>query len=103
MTKDELPFGPFLNVPAALIHPIGFNCPLCHKPVRRFGIQTPTVVPRMLIHACGCGPSVATWEDESPVSLKTWRKTIALARRAKVDVVMFNGGKDTPPGFSSFN
>jgi hypothetical protein len=101
---DEVAFGPFANVPVKLIHPVGFDCPLCHKPVRKFGVQTPYGVPRMIFHTCACGPSVATWEDESqPGTAGRWRRIIKLARRAGVGLVMFNGNKDTPAGFQSFN
>jgi hypothetical protein len=98
----EVPFGPFLNVPAGLIHPAGFSCPLCGQPVRRFGLKTP-IVPRIMIHACGCGPSIVTWEDERSPTIKTWSFNINFARKANVDVVMFNGGKETPPDFQGLN
>jgi hypothetical protein len=104
-TKEQkVAFGPFTNVPFKLIHPAGFNCPLCGQLVKCFGIQTPTAVPRMMIYSCGCGSSVVTWEDErQPTSAKHWRRNIQLAHRANVGVVVFNGGKDTPPGFQGIN
>jgi hypothetical protein len=98
----EIPFGPFKNVPVKLIHPAGFDCPLCRQPVKRFGLQTP-IVPRIMIHACECGPGVATWEDEQNPTIKTWPDTIQLARLTDAGIVIFNGGKETPANFQGTN
>src|SRR5262245_26253691 len=78
----EVAFGPFAAVPVELIHPAGFDCPLCRQPVKRFGIQTPALVPRIMIHSCGCGPSITTWEDESQPTIRIWKNNIETARIA---------------------
>src|SRR5262249_43526674 len=93
--EQEVPFGPFTNVPLKLIHPVGFDCPVCKTPVRRFGAVVPNRIVRVIIYTCGCAKSVVCWEDEQqPGTAKRWRKIIKVARRASVDVVIFNGGKD---------
>jgi hypothetical protein len=97
-------FGPFRNVPVELIRPAGFNCPICREPVRRAGLPVPGLVPRMMFYQCGCVLSVVCWEDEKqPGGPVLWRQNVRLARAARAQVVIFNGGKDTPRDFQGVN
>ncbi len=98
----EVALGPF-NVPVELISLTGFDCPRCRQTVRRAGQAMPGLVARMMIYACGCGPAVGVWEDECAPTAITWQATIAMALAAGVGLVIFHGGKETPPGFSGAN
>jgi hypothetical protein len=101
---EETGFGPFANVPVDLIRSAGFDCPVCKTPVRRFGVVVPHLLPRALIYNCGCGKSIVCWEDElQPSCVEHWRENVELARQVNVEVVVFNGGKETPPDFQSVN
>jgi len=97
-------FGPFANVPVKLIRPAGFDCPICKTPVRRFSAVVPYLIPRAMIYTCTSGKSIVCWEDESqPSGPEQWAENLALARARNVDVIVFNGGKNTPPDFSRIN
>jgi hypothetical protein len=96
-------FGPFTNIPSNDIHEAGFKCYTCRQSVRRFKAVVPHLLPRMVFYSCRCG-SVAVWEDESqPASSKTWRFNMTLLAKAGVDIVIFNGGRETPAGFQGIN
>jgi hypothetical protein len=97
-------FGPFADIPAKSIHPAGFDCPVCKNPVCRFGAVVPNLIPRVMIYACGCGKSICCWEDElQPGGPEHWAENLALARAKDVEVLVFNGGKDTPSDLSRTN
>jgi hypothetical protein len=89
------PFGPSVNIPCELVKSAGFGCRICHRPVERFAQVVPPVIPRMIFHACRCG-CVVTWEDEAQVTRQAWRWLVRLLQRRGVDIVMFNGGKESP-------
>lgn len=100
----EVKFGPFLNVPAQFIHEVGWACPVCQTPVQRAGLPVPNLLPRLMLYACACGASVTCWEDElQPSGPEHWRHNLELANAAEAGLVMFSGGKDTPPDFQAHN
>jgi hypothetical protein len=94
--------GPLL-VPLEMIKPAGFICKYCRAPVRVVRQVVPFLVPRVCVYACDCGPGVTVWEDQSNPDAKTWARAMATAREARVDMIVFNGGRDTPPEFSGLN
>lgn len=94
--------GPFL-VPSELIKPAGFCCKSCRHPVRVVRQMVPLLLPRICIFACGCGVGVAVWEDECQPTENTWRLNMELARKTGAGMLIFNGGKDTPPEFQGRN
>jgi hypothetical protein len=96
------PFGPFQSIPSAEIRFAGWPCKRCRRPVRKFGAVVPLLIPRMMFFACKCG-TVAAWEDERQPSQKTWTNSVQLLKDSGVAVVVFNGGKDTPPEFQGLN
>jgi hypothetical protein len=100
MTKE--PFGPFREIPSDQIRFAGWPCPRCRKPVRKFGQVIPMLVPRMMFYGCRC-VTVSVWEDEFQCGPKTWPRNVALAKRTGAGLLIFNGGRDTPPGFSGIN
>jgi hypothetical protein len=89
------PFGPFVNIPGELIKSAGFGCRSCHRTVEQFAQAVPPVIPRMIFHACACG-TVVTWEDEAQVTRRSWRGLMKLLQKSSADVLMFNGGKESP-------
>jgi hypothetical protein len=95
-------FGPFLNVPSAAIGRAGFRCDSCRKPVRLFRQAVPTLVPRMVFYACRCG-TIVVWEDERQPTQAIWPMLFELLRRSGAGVLIFNGAKETPPGFTGIN
>jgi hypothetical protein len=96
-------FGPFLNVPSADIQRSGFDCHGCGKPVRRLRKVVPFLVARIVFYSCQCG-TVVVWEDErQPKDAQHWAQNIRLLKKAHVEVIVFNGNKETPPGFSGIN
>jgi hypothetical protein len=95
-------FGPFLNVPSAAIRRAGFKCDSCRRPVRVFRHPLPMLVPRMVFYACRCG-TIVVWEDERQPTQGNWRMNVELLRRSGAGVLIFNGAKETPPGFTGIN
>jgi hypothetical protein len=102
MNRAEEAFGPFLNVPSAAIQRAGFKCDRCGKPVRVFRHALPILVPRVSIYNCKCG-SVICGEDEEQLTQAIWQMNVELLRRSGAEVVIFNGAKETPPGFTGIN
>jgi hypothetical protein len=97
------PFGPFTNIPCDDIKTAGFHCPKCRKPVEKFAMMLPAMVPRMIFYSCRCG-TVTVWEDESqPENSEIWSWNVDLLRKHKVHLVMFNGDKPLSPGFAGQN
>jgi hypothetical protein len=95
-------FGPFIKVPSEQIQPAGWKCKICRKPVRRFKQIVPVLIPRLVIHACKCGTAVC-WEDEQNPNKKNWLSIIDLLKGTDTQIVIFNGDKETPPGFQGVN
>jgi hypothetical protein len=94
-------FGVFSNVPEDLIVEVGFQCPICSRPVRRVGLATPELVPRMMY---GCSVAVACWEDErQPRDSEHWSWNVELGKKHGAGMVMFNGNKPLPPEFQGRN
>jgi hypothetical protein len=102
METDTRTFGPFQNVPAEQIRSTGFVCGHCKRPVEMLAQSTPNLAPRMIFRACRCG-TVVVWEDETQATEKTWWHSVKLMRKARVNVVMFNGAKPTTPEFQGVN
>jgi hypothetical protein len=102
--KDEtVQLGAFL-VPSELIKRAGFACRSCGEQVKVVRQGFPQVVaPRLCAFACDCGATVVVWEDERQPTRRTWAVTMKLARRTGAEVLIFNGNKSTPPGFSGCN
>src|SRR5258708_1925709 len=95
-------FGPFLAIASRQIHHAGWSCRHCRQPVRRFATAVPDLFPRILFFACRCG-CVATFEDERRPTKKTWPDCVRLLKNSGAGMVVFNGGKDIPPGFQGLN
>ena len=58
----------------------------------------------MMFYACGCGGTIAVWEDEKqPKDAAHWAQNLKLLKKAGVDLVCFNGNKPTPSSFSGIN
>jgi hypothetical protein len=96
-------FGPFIEVPSHLVRKVGFTCPTCRNPLERLAQVVPYLVPRVVLTACDCG-CVVTWEDEHQVkSRRGWQELVGFMKRTGMDVIIFNGNRPTPPGFSGIN
>jgi hypothetical protein len=96
------PFGPFTNVPSDQIQFAGFPCCRCRKPVRRFGVVIPGLIPRAMFYGCRCG-NVMVWEDERQPTAAIWLSNLDLLKDTDCELAIFNGGKETPPGFQGIN
>lgn len=103
MSAGSENFGPFANVPSADIHPAGFACRVCRRPVRVLRRHIPLLVARMCFFQCGCGPTTVVWEDENQPNARVWPKNIRLARRTGAEVLIFNGDRELSPGFGGMN
>jgi hypothetical protein len=91
-------------VPPDLIKKAGFSCRSCCKQVTVVRQGFPHVVaPRLCAYTCPCGPTVVVWEDERQPTRRSWSITLKLARKSGAEVLIFNGNKPTPPGFSGIN
>jgi hypothetical protein len=103
MKPKSKPFGPFVDIPSSDIHPAGFRCYLCSRPVRVLRHVMPYGVIRMCFYSCRCGPSIIVWEDEKQPTAQIWPKNIELARKTKADMVIFNGERPLSEDFQGIN
>jgi hypothetical protein len=102
MKPDVAEDGPFL-VPRDDIELAGFDCKLCKEPVRVAKRIVKYRVSRSCAYACGCGPAVIVMEDQPQPSQRNWHRTIKVARKNRVDVVVFGTDKPTSLRFSGLN
>ena len=103
MKGEKVLHGAFV-VPRELVKTAGFNCRICGEQVTVIRQGFPEVlVPRVCAYTCGCDVTVIVWEDERQPTRRTWPITMKLASRTGAGVIIFNGDKPTPPGFSGIN
>jgi hypothetical protein len=102
MKPDVAEHGPFL-IKTRDIEPAGFNCRICHQPVKVARQSFPFVLARVCAFACRCGPGVIVFEDEQQPNRRNWPGTMKLAQKAGADLLIYNGNQPTPPGFAGLN
>jgi hypothetical protein len=103
MKTETVLHGAFLVAPE-LIKKAGFNCRICGEQVTVIRQGFPQVIAsRLCAFTCDCGPTVVVWEDERQPTRRAWVWTMKLARRTGAEVLIFNGNKPVPPGFSGLN
>jgi hypothetical protein len=103
MSEKTVQHGAFLVGPE-LIRRAGFDCGACGEQVKVIRQGFPHVIaPRLCAFTCGCRATVIVWEDEQQPTRRTWSMNMELARRTGAEVLIFNGNKPTPPGFSGLN
>jgi hypothetical protein len=102
MSNTARAFGPFVDVPLDTIGVAGFPCNHCRRLVERIAQIMPGLAPRLVVYTCRCG-AVFVWEDEAQPDDISWWHTIKALRRAKCDVVIFNGNKTTTEKFQGVN
>ena len=99
----EKKFGPFLIPENHPVYEAGWRCLDCGEQVLKLVKPMPIGIYVIHFYACRCG-CVCVWADEQqPSGPKHWRHNMRLARKAKAEVLMFNGNKPLPPGFQGFN
>jgi hypothetical protein len=86
MKVDHETFGPVVDVPSREIRPAGFDCPSCHKPVRK--LRTASHDGDYLsVYVCRCA-NAAAWEQENaPRTAAQWLTIVRLARKTKADFI----------------
>jgi len=102
MNAKRRMLGPF-SVLADDVKLAGFFCGVCKEPVRVAKQHAPTLAARACLFGCGCDVGVVVWEDQSAINRQNWSRVMKQARKANAELIIFNTGETTPPGFGGVN